>query len=105
VTVAASDEADGRAYFSNYGAGVDIFAPGSAIRSASALSDSGFRTLSGTSMAAPLVSGVAASLWSACPSCSKDDILKQLLDTYATEGVLTGIPAGTPNKLVFSRFA
>jgi subtilisin family serine protease len=32
-TVGASDESDGRSYFSNYGSVVDIFAPGSNIRS------------------------------------------------------------------------
>jgi len=56
-------------------------------------------------MATPHVAGVAASLWSACPTCTKDDIITQLRDTYSTKGALTGIPTGTANRLLFSRFS
>jgi subtilisin family serine protease len=61
--------------------------------------------MSGTSMASPLVAGVAATLWSACPTCTKNDIVRQLLDTYSTKDAVTGLPANTTNKLLFSRFA
>ena len=44
----------------NYGKCVDILAPGVNIRSASAKSDSGTASLSGTSMACPHVAGAAA---------------------------------------------
>lgn len=63
ITVGASTSGDSRASFSNYGRCVDMFSPGQSIRSLSAFSDTGTVVLSGTSMAAPLVSGVAA-LWS-----------------------------------------
>lgn len=46
--------------WSNYGECVDIFSPGGSIRSADYASDSGFKVMSGTSMAAPFVAGVAA---------------------------------------------
>ncbi len=46
--------------WSNYGECVDIFSPGGSIRSADFASDSGFKVMSGTSMAAPFVAGVAA---------------------------------------------
>ena len=64
ITVAATDIQDRAAYFTNYGRCVNIFAPGDHITSASHLSDNGYTVKSGTSMAAPLVSGAAAVLLS-----------------------------------------
>lgn len=62
ATSRPSGSQDPRAGFSNYGSCVDIFAPGVYIPSASHTSDTGVRSLSGTSMACPHVSGAAALL-------------------------------------------
>lgn len=62
LTVGATDKRDQRASFSNWGSCVDIFAPGVDITSAWHTSSSKTNTISGTSMAAPHVAGVAA-LW------------------------------------------
>lgn len=60
ITVGASTSADQNASYSNMGTCVDIFAPGSGIIAAGIASSTATQTLSGTSMASPLVAGVAA---------------------------------------------
>jgi serine protease len=60
ITVGATSNSDARRLSSNWGPCVDLFAPGSAITSASHLDPSTLK--SGTSMAAPHVAGVAALL-------------------------------------------
>jgi cerevisin len=68
ITVAASTLADERAYFSNYGTCVNVFAPGLNILSTYTGSPNAIATLSGTSMASPHVAGLVAYLLSIYPS-------------------------------------
>lgn len=68
ITVAASTLGDERAYFSNYGPCVNVFAPGLNILSTYTGSRTATATLSGTSMASPHVAGLVAYLLSIYPS-------------------------------------
>ena len=61
IGVAASDQNDARASFSNFGSGVDVAAPGVGILSSDYVG--GYASFSGTSMASPHVAGLAALVW------------------------------------------
>ena len=84
VTVGASTLGDERAYFSNHGSCVDVFAPGLNIISTFKGGKSAIATMSGTSMASPHVAGLLAYLLSIYPSehfdpvFDKDDRLLSL---------------------------
>lgn len=78
IGVGSTDSADRRSPFSNFGVNAKVAAPGSYIYST--LRGGGYGNMSGTSMAAPNASGVAALVWSACPSCSVGEVEARLLN-------------------------
>jgi len=75
VTVGASTLADERAYFSNHGSCVDVFAPGLNIKSTWTGTPTAVNTISGTSMASPHTAGLLAYLLSIYPSVQFDPLL------------------------------
>lgn len=99
ITAGATASNDYLAYFSNHGSCVDVFAPGKDIQSAWIGSNKATNTISGTSMAAPHVCGVAALLLSQAkyaqmsPRELKDAIIK-----LSTPNVIQGLPTWTQSK-------
>ncbi|MEN3327917.1 MAG: hypothetical protein V7638_2724, partial [Acidobacteriota bacterium] len=86
ISVAASNSADALAGFSHFGARtVDIAAPGSAILSTTP--NNTYSSFSGTSMAAPQVSGAAALLWAQNPNLTVQQVKNVLM---ADGSVITG---------------
>jgi len=102
INVAASAVNDSRAWFSNYGSCVDLFAPGSGILSAARTGDTDSTIKSGTSMAAPHVAGVAALYLEQNATASPAQVKSAILGS-ATLNRITDT-RGTPNRLLYSLF-
>jgi subtilisin family serine protease len=91
ISVAASDQNDNRAAFSNYGPiSVDIAAPGVGILSTYG---SGYAGSDGTSMAAPHVAGAAALLFSSKPELSVSALKSFMLNNVDRSGPWAGVVA------------
>ncbi|MGH9842576.1 MAG: S8 family peptidase, partial [Blastocatellia bacterium] len=103
ITVGATTSSDARAWFSNYGACVNIFAPGDAITSAGIANDSATAVMQGTSMASPHVAGAAALYLETNPNATPTAVSRALLDN-ATADVVSNAGTGSPNKLLFTQF-
>ena len=97
ITVGASTITDTIASFSNFGTGVDIFAPGQQIISTFIGSTTARQILSGTSMACPHVAGMVAAILSAEGQMTPAAMATRL-KSLGTASV-TGVPQGTTNLL------
>ena len=84
IAVAATTSAGARASFSNYGAGIDVSAPGQAILSTlnsgtTVPGSASYASYNGTSMAAPHVAGVVALVQSVAPTALSPAAVETLL--------------------------
>jgi Subtilase family/Peptidase inhibitor I9 len=103
LTVGSTTSTDARSSFSNFGTCVDLFAPGSSITSTWNTSDTATNTISGTSMATPHVTGVAALYLSQFGNQSPATVAAALVNN-GTSGVVGNPGTGSPNRLLFSLF-
>ncbi len=104
LTVGSTTNTDARSSFSNYGSCLDIFAPGTSIRSAWHTSNIATNTISGTSMASPHVAGVAALYLEVNPTMSPSNVNSAII-TASTLGRVTNVGTGSPNRLLYSFFS
>lgn len=94
---------DAMASYSNYGSVVDIFAPGTSIQSDWITSTGATALLSGTSMATPHVTGVAA-LYLAQNPLALPAQVQTYLKSSATKNKISGLKGTTTNSLLFTNF-
>jgi thermitase len=78
LSVGATDQQDKRASFSNYGANTTIAAPGVGILSTA---ENTYKSMSGTSMAAPHVAAAAALLYALKPDATTDQVKQALISS------------------------
>jgi subtilisin family serine protease len=97
-TVAATKSNDDRASFSNWGPGVDIFAPG--VDVVSTWNNGSTAVLSGTSMATPHITGLGAYILTLEGTCDPIALCERL-QALANEGVV-GSALTTNNYLAYN---
>ncbi|WP_342431325.1 S8 family serine peptidase [Neobacillus sp. FSL H8-0543] len=95
ISVAATDEDDQKASFSNFGDGVDVAAPGVGIYSTcpnhtNSIGCMNFGPLNGTSMASPFVAGLAALIRATFPLLS-NQIIRQAIESSTDEVPGSGV--------------
>ena len=102
LTAASSTSTDARSSFSNYGSCIDLFAPGSSIKSAWSTGTTATNTISGTSMASPHIAGVAALYLAVNPTASASEVNSAIINA-ATPNKISNVQ-GSPNRLLYSFF-
>jgi subtilisin family serine protease len=102
LTVGATDRTDAPASFSNYGACVDLFAPGVGITSDWYTGTAATNTISGTSMATPHVAGVAALYLQRSPTATPATVASAITAATTKDAVRTTSTAN--NDLLFTDY-
>lgn len=103
ISVGSTTKTDTRSDFSNYGPCVDLFAPGSDIKSLWHTPSNETNTISGTSMATPHVTGVAALYLSKHPNASPIE-LKNAILAGGLLGKISNVGNDSPNLLLNTQF-
>jgi len=100
ITVGAFERGDRISWFSNFGRCVDLFAPGSAIKSTVPGGET--EVFDGTSQASPIVAGIVSLILSSSKRAFTPCEMKEFLSAASTQNRLSGNLYGSPNKIIFS---
>lgn len=92
--VGATTSSDGKASFSNFGIGLDVYAPGVDILATYFSSSTSYALMSGTSMACPNAAGLAGLIIGANPALTAQEVETILYETCLD---LTAAPGGVGN--------
>ncbi len=103
MTVSAIDSSDRKPSWANVGTCVDWFAPGVSVTSAWYTSDTATNTISGTSMATPHTTGVAALYLQGNPAATPSQV-QEALRAATTKGSVVSPGTGSPNALLFTSY-
>jgi len=101
ITVGATNNVDAPVYYSNFGACVDLHAPGEGVKTIWNGSDTTVTYASGTSFASPFVAGAAALYLEIHPKASPAEVQSAIV-ANATADVLYNVGSGSPNLLLYS---
>ena len=109
ITVGATTRSDAQAFYSSFGPCLDLYAPGgdglfTGVVSDSNTSDTATTSKSGTSMAAPHVSGAAALFLQSNPAATPAQVAAWITGN-ATPGKISSLGSGSPNLLLYTRLA
>ena len=97
ISVGAINRGDTLAFYSQYGFCTDVYAPGTNIRSAWNFDDAATNTVSGTSVSAAFVSGVAALYLQRSPNMTPEQVKTSILED-ASKGIWLGW--FSPNRIL-----
>jgi subtilisin family serine protease len=89
MAVGATRSDDQRASYSNYGTGLSVVAPGTSVYSTLPVTYGSYGYMTGTSMATPHVTGLAALIWSLSPGLTHDqvrDLIQSTTDDLGLAG-------------------
>ena len=99
LTVAAITGQDAQASYTNVGACVDLYAPGTQIYGPVNTGDNAVALYSGTSQSSGFVAGAAALYLEANPGASPAQV-SQAIISGATTGAVMGLTGGSPNRIL-----
>jgi subtilisin family serine protease len=102
MTISATNKTDRKPLWANYGGCVDWFAPGVGVTSDWSTGATATKTISGTSMAAPHTTGVAALYLESNPTASPVDVAAAL-DAKTTKGIVSSSKTAK-NNLLFTDY-
>jgi len=98
IVIGGISSTDARASFSNYGAVLDFFAPAISITVPWISLPTSYNTISGTTVSTAYGAGVGAYLL----GMGEKGNLVDKMNTLATKGAITNLPAGTKNQIVYN---